>query len=317
MKADRTFNNLHRRLFPLITYLISFSFFTVLFWPYLWENPTRNFIDTFSYMGKFPITYDILYLGKFIKSTKVPWHYIPVWVLITTPILYTFYFLIGSFQAVKGTIKNGISLYSNDRERQDFLFMLLFIVPLASVILMNSNLYDGWRHLYFIYAPFLLIAMIGAAKMLGFMNKAGSTLERYGSLFMAAVTVLSLFATSYPMIRYHPFQNVYFNILAGSDVDQRFELDYWGLSFRKGLEYIVNNDKRPVIGLSANATIPMRNNFIFLEKRDLDRLRITDVDQADYFMTNYRWHPGSYSFADEVYTVSAYDLTLLSVFKLR
>jgi hypothetical protein len=317
MKADHTFNNLHKRLFPLFTYLISFSFFMVLFWPYLWENPVRNLIDAFVVMNRFPISYPVLYMGSFIKSTEVPWHYIPLWILITTPLMYTFFFLIGSFYTIKGMIKNGIKLYSNDRERQDFLFLLLFVVPLAAVIFMNSALYDGWRHVYFIYAPFLLIAMIGVARVLGFIEKACSVRERRAAFFIVTVIVLCIATTLYQMIRYHPFQNVYFNILPGNNVGQAFELDYWGLSFRRGLEYIVKSDKRPVIGLTANVIAPMINNAVFLKKQDIRRLKLADIQQADYFLTNYRWHPQPYQLANEVYSISVDNLKIMSVYKLR
>jgi hypothetical protein len=317
MKAGRLFNNLHKRLFPLFLYLVSFSFFMVLFLPYLWENPVRNFIDTFTKMNRFPITYNILYLGTFIKSTAVPWHYIPVWILMTTPIIYIFFFLLGTFLAIQGMIKNGIRLYSNDRERQDFLFILLFVVPLAAVIVLNSALYDGWRHMYFIYAPFILIAMAGVARLLGLIAEAGSGRERRAALFIAAVIVLYIISTSYQMIRYHPFQNVYFNTLAGNNVGQIFELDYWGLSFRQGLEYIVKNDKRPIIGLLANPVGPSINNSIFLEKGDIERLRHANIHQANYFLTNYRWHPQPYNLTNEVFSISVDNQKIMSVFKLR
>jgi hypothetical protein len=314
IKAGRISSKLPKRFLPLFIYLISLSFFIVLFWPYLWANPVRNFINTFTVMGRFPFSYDLLYLGTFIKSTAVPWHYIPVWILITTPLVYTFFFLIGSFLTIRGMIKNRVILYSNDKERQDFLFLLLFIVPLTAVIVLNSSLYDGWRHMYFIYAPFLLIAMTGAV---GFIEEVHSGPERRASLFIAAVIVLYIISTSYQMIRYHPFQNVYFNNLAGNNVGEIFELDYWGLSFRQGLEYIVKNDKRPVIGLKANVIAPMLNNTLFLEKQDIRRLRHADISQANYFLTNYRWHPQPYPLANEVYTVSVDNLKIMSVFKLR
>jgi hypothetical protein len=317
MKAGRTFNNLRKRLFPLFIYLVSFSFFMVLFLPYLWENPVRNFIDAFTKMNKFPITYNVLYLGAFIKSTEVPWHYIPLWILITTPIIYTYFFMIGFCLTTQEMIKGGIKLYSNDRERQDFLFILLFVVPLAAVIVLNSALYDGWRHMYFIYAPFLLIAMTGAARLLGLIAAASSARERCAALFVAAAVVLCIISTSYQMIRYHPFQNVYFNTLAGSNVGQAFELDYWGLSFRKGLEYIVKNDKKPIIGLLANPIAPMKNNAVFLEKQDITRLRHANINQANYFLTNYRWHPQPYQLTNEVYSITVDNQKILSIFKLR
>ena len=317
MKANRTFNNLPQRLLPLFIYLISVSFFMVLFWPYLWGNPAGHVTNAFGVMNRFPITYNVLYLGEFIKSTEVPWHYIPLWILITTPLIYTFFFLIGICLAIQEMIKGGIKLYSNDRERQDFLFILLFIVPLAAVIVLNSALYDGWRHMYFIYAPFLLIAMTGADRLLSLIAEARSVRERCAAFFVAAAIVLCIISTSYQMIRYHPFQNVYFNNLAGSNVGQYFELDYWGLSFRKGLEYIVKNDKRPIIGLLANPTAPMKNNAVFLEKGDLERLRHANINQANYFLTNYRWHPLPYELTNEVYSITVDNQKILSVFKLR
>jgi hypothetical protein len=214
-------------------------------------------------------------------------------------------------------IKNRIQIYSNEKERQDFLFILLFVAPLAAVIVLNSALYDGWRHLYFIYAPFLLIAMTGAARLLALIAEAGSGRERSAALFIAAAIVLSIVSTAYQMIRYHPFQNVYFNNLAGNSAGQSFELDYWGSSFRKGLEYIVKNDKRPMIGLLANPIAPMVNNSIFLDKRDIKRLRHANIDQANYFLTNYRWHPQPYPFTNEVFSITVDNQKILSVFKLR
>ncbi|MCX5822791.1 MAG: glycosyltransferase family 39 protein [Deltaproteobacteria bacterium] len=317
IKAGQTFNNLPKRLFPVFIYLISFSIFMVLFWPYLWENPVRNFINAFGVMNRFPFTHNVLYLGTFIKSAAVPWHYIPVWILITTPIMYTFFFLIGTCLVIRGMIKNGIKLYSNDGERLDFLFILLLVVPLAAVIILNSALYDGWRHLYFIYAPFLLIAMSGVARLIGLVAEASSRRERSAALFIAVAIMLCIISTSYQMTRYHPFQNVYFNNLAGNNVGQKFELDYWGLSFRRGLEYIVKNDKRPIIGLLANPVGPSINNAIFLEKGDIERLRHANIHQANYFLTNYRWHPQPYKLTNEVYSIIVDNQKILSVFKLR
>ncbi len=123
--------------------------------------------------------------------------------------------------------------------------MLLFFAPLAAVIILNSALYDGWRHMYFIYAPFLLIAMSGFSRLLDLMKEIRVGRGAGAGIFLAAVMIAGILTTSYSMIRHHPFQNVYFNLLAGNDPGVNFELDYWGLSFRQGLEYIVKNDKRP------------------------------------------------------------------------
>ncbi|HAH31085.1 MAG TPA: hypothetical protein DCL44_02090 [Elusimicrobia bacterium] len=327
IKTNRTSGHLYRSLAPLVVYLVSFIVFMILFWPYLWENPLRNFIDAFRYMNRFPITYDVLYLGKFIKSTEVPWHYIPVWILITTPVTYSFLFLAGFIRTIRGIIGSGFGLFSNDVERQDFLCLLLFFTPLAAVTYLNSALYDGWRHMYFIYVPFLLIAMTGLAWVLRLIEEAWPGHKLYAAFCLAAVILLSLSVTSYKMIRFHPFQNTYFNALAGNNAGEKYELDYWGLSFRQGLEYIVKNDKRPVIVLLANVIAPLKNNAVLLDKQDLDRLRLANINtaysslaaipQTDYFLTNYRWHPQTYQPANEVYSISVDNQKIMSVFKLR
>jgi hypothetical protein len=118
------------------------------------------------------------------------------------------------------------------------------------------------------------------------------------------------------MIRNHPFQNVYFNILAGNNVGKNFELDYWGLSFRQGLEYIVKNDKRSEIKLAPHIQ-PAVYNTIFLDKQDRRRLKFVPINQADYFLTHYRWHPGEYPFNQEVFTIVVDKQKIMSVFKLR
>ena len=317
IKTDRPFRNFPEKFYPILIYIICFLLFMILFWPNLWSNPLDNLIDSFTVMNRFPITYDVFYMGTFIKSTEVPWHYIPVWIMITTPPAYILFFFLGSFLIFKEIFKNRIILYSNINEQQDFVFLLMFATPLIAVIIFNSALYDGWRHMYFIYAPFLLIAMKGFACVLDVMKKARSGRDRCAGVFIAAVIMFCLMSTSYQMIKYHPFQNVYFNFLTGHSAGQYFELDYWGLSFRQSIEYIVKNDKRSIIKLSANVPPPLINNAIFLEKSDVNRLRLVNVSNADYFLTNYRWHPQAYEFNKEVFTIVVDNQKIMSVFKLR
>jgi hypothetical protein len=106
--------------------------------------------------------------------------------------------------------------------------------------------------------------------------------------------------------------------LAGNNAGKNFELDYWGLSFRQGLEYIVKNDKRPVIKLAANVPPPVcMNNAIFLKENDIRRLRLVEINEADYFLTNYRYHPEEYPLNQEAFTIAVDNQKIMSVFKMR
>ena len=113
-------------------------------------------------------------------------------------------------------------------------FLGLFVGPLLAVIGLHSVLYDGWRQLYFVYPAFLLLAVRGwVAVVRWHLHRPWWPRALYVS------TALCLLGTASQMVRDHPLQNVYFNLLAEPAVDQRFELDYWGVGYRKDLEYII------------------------------------------------------------------------------
>jgi hypothetical protein len=187
-----------------------------------------------------------------------------------------------------------------------------------AIIIMRSVLYNGWRQMYFIYAPFMFIAMKGFSHVLSTLKKRPARVSPWIAIsFPVGLVIISVIVTSLQMVQGHPHQYVYFNFLAGKHIAQKFDLDYWGLSYRDGLEYIVSNDKRPVIKLVANSIIPLKNNTIMLKEHDFSRLEIADLQQADYFLTGSQWRPQNYKYMNEVYNVTVGGVKIMSVFKLR
>ena len=53
------------------------------------------------------------------------------------------------------------NIWKGDDELHDLIYYLLFLIPIILVIFFNSTLYDGWRHLYFIYPLFLIFTIKG------------------------------------------------------------------------------------------------------------------------------------------------------------
>ena len=202
------------------TYLILFPLLTILFWPYLWENPLIHFIDNFKSLSSYiSVGYNFynFYLGNYYVSTNVPWHYIFVWISITTPIFYLALFLIGftnytlKFKNRLFKISNNNSVnnfWTGETELQDLIYYVLFIIPIFTVILLNSTLYNGWRHLYFVYPCFLLISLKGLYLIdLYYLRKKNWQLKIFVALFLTHIAFI--------MIKDHPHQNIYFNFLAG------------------------------------------------------------------------------------------------------
>ena len=296
-----------------IAFIWSFLLLVVFFWPVLWESPIRNFIDAVSKMKAYPWEGTVLYLGSYVKATELPWHYIPVWISVTTPVIYVLFFLAGGLVMTASLLKAPLDFY---RERKnDLIFMLTFILPLGAVIASRAVLYDGWRHMFFIYAPLLAIALSGIRVVYGVL----------GRVFRILVTVaiaLTLIWTLYFMVRWHPYQNVYFNMISGSmdTVRDNFEMDYWGLAQREALEYITTSDDSENIDVYVTL-LPGRIGHIpafLLPQKERKRLNFVDnPDEADYFISNYRWHKEDYPYKQKFFSTNVNGAEIVVVYKLK
>ena len=38
---------------------------------------------------------------------------------------------------------------------------MFVLIPILAVIMLNSTLYNGWRHMYFIYPGIIIITLLG------------------------------------------------------------------------------------------------------------------------------------------------------------
>ena len=105
------------------------------------------------------------------------------------------------------------------------------------------------------------------------------------------LSFLLLLPTITWMFKYHPYQNVYFNFLAGKDFNNKFELDYWGLSNVNALKYIAENEDGD-INVSRVGLSDLHLSKAFLPKKYRNKLSITDnVVNSHYIIDNYRYPP--------------------------
>ena len=230
------------------------------------------------------------YLGQHISTKYPPWHYSFVWILISTPLFYIMLFLIGFIFIVQRTIKRWIksestnsylNLLRKNKELQDIIFLSTFFIPILVSIYFGSISYDGWRHLYFIYPSFLLIAVLGLHLIKIFL------LKRKNSL-LYILSIILIIPTMFWMYKNHPFQYVYFNLLAGKNFNEKFEMDYFGVSNKSLLEYIIEKDDKKVRIYSLSTT-DLNLSKKILKKEIREKIDIVDnINSADYITNNYR-----------------------------
>jgi hypothetical protein len=269
----------------VLLYLVATCLFVIAMFPWLWNDPIGNFILAFNNMAEFRWDNDILYMGEFIRSTNLPWHYIPVWILITTPPIYIGLLLMGCVVSLKQLVSRRYVLWSNDAEMIDLIILGLFIIPIVTVITLDSVLYDGWRQLYFIYPALILIAVRGLKYVYACLSDY--KIQRVMFTFLIS---LGLAYNTYWIWSAHPLQNVYFNSFVGGDWRNKFELDYWGLGNRDALQYILDHDHSQIINIAADSGTPLDRALMILKPEDRIRFNLSRDNAAPrYVLTNYRW----------------------------
>jgi hypothetical protein len=258
-----------------------------------------------------------LFRGRQISAAHLPWDYVPTWIVITTPVIITALFLVGSAVCAAQVARRPREYFFKEEQR-DLLVLLWFFMPVVGCMVLRPTLYDGWRHLFFVYPAMVYLAAIGMETIAGFAEtRAGAPRRRVADAVLTAGLLLCLAPVVSFMVKNHPYEHLYFNRFAGKDmkeIKQRFELDYWGLSYRQALEYIVRTDSSPRIRVFP-FTYPGRVNTAMLSPRDRARIDLVfSPDEADYVTTTYRSHPQDYPLAHEVYSVRVGNASIASVF---
>jgi hypothetical protein len=274
----------------MLAFLGTSIVFTVLLWPFLWDAPLDNFIQAFKNMANFRHNHYIIFMGESVRASNLPWYYLPAWIVITTPLIYLGLFIVGSCSVLISLKNNYFRLWTNDNQLQDLIFLALFIGPIVAVILLNSVLYNGWRHLYFVYPAFILICVRGLV-LLWDMPK----FTFFCRSLLVLVVSIGCLHTSYWMIKYHPLQNVFFNRFAGN-WSERFEVDYWGLSNKPALDKIFKKlgpektfSAWPGLGNQwpGGWQLPFIQNLKLLNEADLKKIHMVGSSHdAEYVITS-------------------------------
>ena len=247
------------------------------FFPASWAKPLDFLMQSLNHFSKNYYDGKELYLGKFEQSMHLPWHYLPVWIFISTPILYTILFFVGIFFLIKHFRINGPD------QIYDYVVLGIFTISFLLPICLHSTLYTGWRHFYFLYGPFLYLSIVGLSALLAIKNTILKSV-------VWGISIGSIIFNGAWMIRNHPYQMVYFNVLVRDKAPYNFERDYWGASSSECLRFIASqsDDLRIHVG---NYDADLASAKFALNK--FDRERIVDdffgyaAYQMKYVVLNY------------------------------
>ncbi len=303
------------RFTGILILTLTLTFVLVLYstWPFLWKNPIDNFAYAFANMSKYPWLGKVLFEGTLINANEIPKRYAPVWLGITTPIMFLVLMVMGAVLLLIHLIKKPLKHLGNGLGRHNLMFLSFALTPLLMVVMLNSVLYDGWRQLFFIYPSLCFVAIYGLNHII--------TKEVLNGKKLALVIIPFLALTTFEIAQSFPYQHVYFNKAFVFEekgyARQNYETDYWGVSFKNALEKVMDMDTDTTV------TFTMSNqagvwNYMLLPKEQRDRIRMVPASRAKYMITNYRWHPQNYTELEKqkLFEVTVQGNTINSVFRL-
>ncbi len=259
--------------------------------PYLWLDPFA-IVEAFATLARHPMHVPTLFQGESVRWPWIPPHYLPTWMAITTPPATLLLSLIGAAAVIRRGGACPGSVLHNTGVRFELLLLACLALPPAAVIALQSNLYNGWRQMYFLYAPLCLLAVYGLRALLGAARRpwlmGGAWLRR--GLCVLAAAALAGMATD--IVRLHPYQQAYFNFLVDRRTPERsrtqYQMLYWATEYREGLEYLLARYPDSTLYVDSPHSGNVRRQRLILPAAARRRIVIADEAgrAADFFIAS-------------------------------
>lgn len=190
-----------------------------------------NVFQILSLLKQYPWDNIILFEGNILRYDQLPWYYLPKWILMSTLLITLGLFIVGNLFCYLYFFK------SNSAKKYVYAYLLsLFWVPVLVVSCLDVVIYDGWRQFLFLSGPLILLASLGVHELMQSKNK----IIIWASIILLGANII---LTAREMMLLHPYEYIYFNSLVGGlqGAYGKYELDYWGASYKEATEWIVAN----------------------------------------------------------------------------
>ena len=211
--------------------------------PYLWADPAPRAVEGWTTLSTHPIVFQELFRGTVYFTSDFPVEYLPVWFSITAPPFALLLGAVGAAGIFVGAARTPREALRNGRLRFALLLVGCFAAPVAGALLLDANMYSGWRQMYFLWAPFALLGAFGLRRLVSALRRLRLRAAAYGAAgagFAGAVISMGLI---------HPNQQAFFNVLEDrvtpGHLTSSYRMDYFGQAARQALNRAASGG-RPV-----------------------------------------------------------------------
>lgn len=261
----------NKTIVPWIAYFSIAALVTYTTWPYLWGQVERVAGVSLRILNR-QRPDEVLFNGALYPGTDLPLTYFPNLLVfqLTEPMLFL---TLGGVLLVLVRWRNG-ALGSN----KVALLFLWFFLPAIIILAYQPTMYGTIRHSLFIIPPLFIFA--GSVFDLAFRKIR----YQWVSLVMFAGIILPGIVGIYNL---HPYEYIYFNQYVGGvqGAFRRFNLDYWGTSFKEAISYInINAEKGAIVyilGPESTASYYLREDIQWL---GIERSQISQVHETPTYL---------------------------------
>lgn len=249
-------------------------FLGILFWPAALAEPFTYPFKALSEFSKFGTNLRVLFMGENIMSDDIPWHYGLSWIGKTLP-LFT---LVG----ILGAIAFSVEIMKKYRGVGFDLALFASFFPVIYIMLRESALHDGWRHLIFIYSGVVVASAVFYVYLEGVLAK-----KKTWKYVLWSVLGLLMLESSIFIIRNSAYPYVYFNPVAGGvkSIFGYYETDYWGISTKQAIDWL---EEKGHISPTMEDTVVIGTTFYYPVDR-LTRKRFNGKVKTVYVRFNQRY----------------------------
>lgn len=288
----------------------------ILITPAIWTNGF-HLIDYFSWCLQNSVRFSrnwgrVYFEGQLFEhdTNPLPWYYLPKIIFLTLPIYISVLFIISLVKKV---------LDVNNKKKIDqfiLLVFLLFIIPIFVACVSNPNIYNGWRHFYFLYV-FMLVFISYGVKWL---------LETKYRKVIVGILLVCIGINAVGILIYDTYSSAYYNVLTFK-AGENYEMDYYGVTATKGLKEFSDMHSEVIYVYNLNAWAVEVNHY-YLEQKYKDKIvmikneeelkEVLEQGIKPYYYHCHSYDQQSYKWIEnkeKVYDIKAFGNIIASIYK--
>ena len=215
--------------------------------PYLWGDPVGRAVEWWTTLSAHPNVISELFRGTVYSSADLPAEYIPVWFAIASPPFALLLGLMGGAAILAGAVGRPGGALRNTRLRFGLALAGCFALPVVGALLLDANTHDRGRHMYFLWAPFSMLAAFGLLRLTLALRRARLRAAVYGAAGAGVAAALVASALLHPN-QYASF-NFFVDRVKPEGLWTEYALALADHPMRQALERVA--DQRPTPGIAA------------------------------------------------------------------